>query len=354
MVGARGFIRRTVDRLTRSSDAKRRVEKYNREAREVYRALGPDGAVSAAVVKQCLDYAGSVLGDPVHAPWLQVYSALAGEFREGWIPSSYFATVVLPRVNAPYGKVDQMRPLSRLVLRTDSLPDVAHKANGRWWSLDQEPLHAEALVDQVAAGERQVVFKADDSARGRGIRVFDPGSLDPDVLERLGNGVLQYMVQPHATYRELSPGGAATLRVTTTIGPGSKPRASAAFLRLGRTGHSHVSASDSMRVPVDVATGALDPVGYTSSWQRAASHPDTGLTFSGITLPEYSACVSLAEDLHAGLPYPAVVGWDLCVDSGDSVKLFEWNAQHPDIKFSEATTGPCFTDMGWEDLWKQA
>jgi hypothetical protein len=26
----------------------------------------------------------------------------------------------------------------------------------------------------------------------------------------------------------------------------------------------------------------------------------------------------------------------------------EWNALHNDIKFSEATQGPCFTDLRWE------
>lgn len=31
-----------------------------------------------------------------------------------------------------------------------------------------------------------------------------------------------------------------------------------------------------------------------------------------------------------------------------NVGLMEWNAGHNDIKFSEATQGPCFHDLGWE------
>jgi hypothetical protein len=28
----------------------------------------------------------------------------------------------------------------------------------------------------------------------------------------------------------------------------------------------------------------------------------------------------------------------------------EWNAEHNDIKFSEATQGPCFADLRWDRL----
>jgi hypothetical protein len=31
----------------------------------------------------------------------------------------------------------------------------------------------------------------------------------------------------------------------------------------------------------------------------------------------------------------------------------EWNGTYNDIKFSEATQGPCFADLGWERLWKE-
>jgi hypothetical protein len=44
------------------------------------------------------------------------------------------------------------------------------------------------------------------------------------------------------------------------------------------------------------------------------------------------------------------VGWDLAVSKDGSIKIFEWNGGHCDIKFSEATVGPCFTGLNWESL----
>ena len=52
------------------------------------------------------------------------------------------------------------------------------------------------------------------------------------------------------------------------------------------------------------------------------------------------------------MPFARSVGWDVVVDSDDEVRVLEWNAGHNDIKFSEATQGPCFSDMGWETLWR--
>jgi hypothetical protein len=50
------------------------------------------------------------------------------------------------------------------------------------------------------------------------------------------------------------------------------------------------------------------------------------------------------------VPYARCVGWDLTVDSDEQVMVMEWNAEHNDVKFSEATQGPCFADLDWQRL----
>jgi hypothetical protein len=53
------------------------------------------------------------------------------------------------------------------------------------------------------------------------------------------------------------------------------------------------------------------------------------------------------------VPFTSIIGWDVAVDENHNVKVMEWNGDHNDIKFSEATQGPCFSDLGWEELWKK-
>jgi len=44
---------------------------------------------------------------------------------------------------------------------------------------------------------------------------------------------------------------------------------------------------------------------------------------------------------------------DLTVDNLEQVQVIEVNGINNGIKFSEATTGPCFRNLNWENLWKQ-
>lgn len=44
------------------------------------------GKMDGHVFKLCDDYALDVLGNRRYAPWLYLYAAVSGEFKEGWIP----------------------------------------------------------------------------------------------------------------------------------------------------------------------------------------------------------------------------------------------------------------------------
>jgi hypothetical protein len=122
----------------------------------------------------------------------------------------------------------------------------------------------------------------------------------------------------------------------------------AAFLRLGRRGSERIGDT-SVCVSVVDADGTLDDFGYYH-WKRLDRHPDTGAAFARARIPEYATAVETCRALHARVPHVGIVGWDTTIASDGAVKLFEWNGGHCDIKFSEATVGPCFTQLNWESL----
>ena len=64
--------------------------------------------------------------------------------------------------------------------------------------------------------------------------------------------------------------------------------------------------------------------------------------------------MELCLALHSKVPHFTVIGWDVTLDQVEQIKLIEWNSNHPDIKFSEATTGPCFLGLNWEKYAKKA
>jgi hypothetical protein len=142
----------------------------------------------------------------------------------------------------------------------------------------------------------------------------------------------------------------ATLRITTTRDGVGAVGPRAAYLRLGRKTTQWIRSDDSMRISVVDGEGTLSPHGFTQDWKRWTVHPDTGAAFAGQRIPCFAAAVSACVALHRRAPHFGIVGWDVAVDADERVRLLEWNGVHCDIKFSEATTGPCFTGLGWEDL----
>ncbi|MGV3652411.1 MAG: sugar-transfer associated ATP-grasp domain-containing protein [Devosia sp.] len=292
------------------------------------------------------DYAIAVFGSRVFAPWLYLYTSVAGTFREGWLPDNYYGTVVVPRINAGDPNLSMAKSLSRRVLDTQWLPDLAYVLHGRAYGRDMRP-----IANLTGILPERFVFKRDGIIQGLGVQVFSHGqAFDPAGLP---NGVIQPFIRQHQDLETLSPDAVATLRLTTTIEPDGTVALRAAYLRLGRRGDGIVTSARHVRVPIDVRTGRLGETGYLPSWLPTDRHPDTGTSFSGRLLPSFVQCVQASREMHGGFPTCQCIGWDWAVDADGRPILMEWNGGHNGHKFPEATTGPCFQGLGWEHLWKR-
>ena len=91
------------------------------------------GVFGQAIRNKCDQYAADVLGNRIYAPWLYVYSAIANEFKEGWIPDNYYGLIVAKQLKGDYGKVSLLKPLNSLVFNSNRFPDILSYANGIFW-----------------------------------------------------------------------------------------------------------------------------------------------------------------------------------------------------------------------------
>lgn len=308
------------------------------------------GKTNPKLFKLSDEYAQDVLGWKGFAPWLYVYSAMAGTFKEGWIPETYYTFVVVPKLNRDYGKISHLKPLPNKLFATHYFPDVAYFVNGLWFSGNNEPLRAEHMRDFLFRNDERIVFKRDASLQGKGVFVLSRESFDPAQIVSLGNGVFQSFIRQHPYYSDMMPQSVANIRITTVVDDVGNISARASYLRLGRHGDTHVRSSSNLRIPINPANGELDAVGYLATWAPIDRHPDTGITFANRTLPQYDKCRELVLRLHHEMPYCRCIGWDVALDEQNQVKIMEWNGNHPGIKFTEATQGPSFIGLGWEKI----
>ncbi|MEI7038248.1 sugar-transfer associated ATP-grasp domain-containing protein [Fulvimonas yonginensis] len=325
----------------------------NHQAHAVLRSVESQrGPTDKHLLHRAEEYAREVLGSVRYAPWLQVYAAVSGAFKEGWIPDNYYGLVVDPLKSGEAAKVALVKSFTNRILDTEALPDLAYVIDGNYYGRDYRPIDEAHLVSILFAEDSRAIFKADNSYQGRAIRFMTPEDFPRRGEGPLPDGVFQAPIHQHDFFAQISPRSTATLRITTAREPDGKVAVRAAYLRVGRAEDDVVSSRSHVRVALDIRTGALADEGYLHDWRRIETHPDTGFRFAGQAVPRFDEAVRLCIALHASCPHMLCLGWDLCIDRDERVRIMEWNARYNDIKFSEATTGPCFRGLGWENLWR--
>ncbi|MFM0423642.1 sugar-transfer associated ATP-grasp domain-containing protein [Paraburkholderia strydomiana] len=321
------------------------------QAKRVLRQLEKKyGPADPATLKQADTYALDVFGDAIYAPWLRVYAAFSGTFKEGWIPDNFYGGVVVPNMKGGYGRISNLKPMSRVIFGGDAFPDIAYFANGLFFTDRNVVVPERELEDAVFRDCDKVVFKLDGSGQGKGIHFFDRKSFDCDLIKSLGNGVIQKFIVQHPLLSAFAANSVATLRLTTAVDDLGRASLRAAFLRVGRASHTHITVDDEVCVPVDLVTGEFARKGFMSDWGATEEHPDSKVRFAGLKMPAFSDCIDTVLQLHRKVPFARCIGWDVTVDSDGKVQIMEWNGEHNDVKFSEATQGPCFQDLNWELL----
>jgi len=340
-----------LGRIVRARRVSRYDENHRKQALKTVDAIERFNAtkLTPQLRKRADDYAVEVLGKIEYAPWLYVYTLIRGSFKEGWIPDNFFGRLVAPTVNNKLGSLTDCKTFTNVVFRSDALPDIAYFLNGTLYGRDYRPIGLDDLRG-LMGGVTHVFCKQDGSSRGKGVAKLAVASLDAGALARLGNCVIQLPIEQNAWFDGIVTGSVATIRMTTVKDAAGRIDLRAAYLRMGRKNTEWVQSDNSVRSAIVGPDGELDDVGYTEDWRRWTAHPDTGFAFAGQRVPNFDALMRACLAWHAGVPHFTIVGWDVTLDRQGSVKLIEWNGAHCDIKFSEATAGPCFKGLDWERL----
>ena len=312
-----------------------------------------NGKTSAELIKRCDEYAIEVLGWKGYSPWLYVYSAMSGEFKEGWIPDNYYGKIVIPSIKGDYGRIADLKSISPRILNTDLLPDLAYYVNGLWVSKENEIIPEKSIKEYLFNKSNKVVFKLDNSEQGKGVFVLDQFTFDLNQVKHLGNGVFQDFINQHVFFDEFITRSVATIRLTTVIDNTGKSSARACYLRFGRKSDSHIQSTSNIRIPIDIETGEFSETGYSSDWRKIDRHPDSNTKFKNKIIPLFQNIKFEALKLQSEMPYAKCIGWDLILDKENKIKLMEWNGVHNGIKFHESSQGPCFADLGWENIYRK-
>ena len=296
------------------------------------------------------NYSREILGSTRFAPWLYVYTLVRGEFTEGWIPDNFFGRLVCPMINRRLPHIASIKSLANTILHTQALPDIAYFVDGVLYDRNMSVIEGSNLRSLFRKENTAVFVKPDGSARGLGVIKIEDGDIEVTLLKKIGDCVIQEAIIQHEFFDQIISSSVATIRITTVKDNRGTISMRAAYVRLGRKNTSWVQADNSLRVPVVSKSGDLGLCGYTQDWKKWSCHPDTGFAFARQRIPGFPSAVKLCVSLHKKIPHLSIIGWDVAIARDEVIRILEWNSEHPDIKFSEATTGPCFVGLNWESF----
>ncbi|MEL6415413.1 MAG: sugar-transfer associated ATP-grasp domain-containing protein [Pseudomonadota bacterium] len=303
--------------------------------------------------RKCKDYATEVLGDANYQHWLRVFSVVRGGFCDGWIPDDYYFDHVIPRWNGEPGKTSYLKSISSSILNTELLPDLVVLINGIFSTPSGDCIVEADLEEFLFQNTDCVIYKADSSIQGRGIRVCTRENFSLSDIKAMGNGVFQDFLDQHPSLDKFAPGSISAMRMTTIKTDEGDVELRGCCVRFGREGSDYVISKDHLAVPIDLQTGELGPLAYDSHFRTCSSHPDTSERFEALIYPNFEAAKTAVLDLHRRLNHSRCVGWDVVVDSHNQPKIMEWNGFYNGLRGHEAMVGPSMTGLGWENMWKE-
>lgn len=349
LAGKKNDLKKLAKTVARKAMQKRYHRIHVNQAISILRNLEVNGSarLSGSDRILCDEYAVDVLGHIHYAPWLYVYSAISGGFKAGWIPDNYYGAIVVPEIQGSYGRASFLKGLNAALFHSDLFPDLAYYLNGIFFDREYQPISPEDIENILFTSANRVIYKVDSSSQGKGVHIITPNTFSQERVKRLGNGSFQTFIDQHPLLSKFASCSVATLRLTTVYQDNGEVSLRACYLRFGDGNDTHVQSLSHIRLPIDLKSGEFGELAYTPEWLPIASHPTSQLEFAGHHFPNFRDAVEKVRQLHKKVPFARCVGWDVSVDYNGEAKLMEWNASHNDIKFSEATQGPCFAGLGW-------
>ncbi len=179
-------------------------------------------------------------------------------------------------------------------------------------------------------------FIGDASYRnsGGGILTRDP------LLAKLAEQSLKddFLVQPrlanHPALDDISNGALATVRLLTCRNEEGKVEATNAAFRMAIGTNSVVDNfhQGGLATEVDLASGTIgiaSDIGVRPDVGWRDTHPVSGATFAGRSLPYWQEAVALAIRAHEAFPNRIIVGWDVAM-LADGACIIEGNGK-PDL-----------------------
>lgn len=295
-------------------------------------------------------------GKKVKYWWHRLYMSYTGKFDYKYVPEYIYSTKIEPLTNnrikvLPY---EDKNMLSVLFGSVDvRIPESFIMCiNGKYFNEKREIISKESAIDILKNkndGTYEAVIKiTTDTNSGKGVRVLslingrdiNTKKLIEEIFEEMGNNfVVQEKIIQHESLSKIYEDSINTLRVITyLLDDGIK--IAPITMRVGQGGAKVDNLHNGgMFIAVDDETGKLNEVAFTESGSKIYKHPNTGVVFKELLIPNIDQVKKVAIELHKKVLMIKFASWDFTIDEKGDIVLIEANLHSQSIWFPQMAHG---------------
>ena len=170
-------------------------------------------------------------------------------------------------------------------------------------------------IIHIGMSDGQLVSKPSNNCGGRGVELLT-ASTEEEWRHLLANRqgmIIEELIHQVPELAQWNPSSVNTIRMNTFRHKDSV-QLFTAFIRTGRKG-SFVDngLQGGLFASIDTDTGIIFTDGYDEECIAHAIHPDSGVTYKGVSIPRWDGAVALAKEMALAMPGMTYIGWDLAL-----------------------------------------
>lgn len=229
------------------------------------------------------------------------------------------------------------------------------KQDGFWYDKKGNIVTFEDVIFFFRSHHIEVFIKlAADSCQGAGVQYFNSATDSIENikkrLERDNDYVIQEAVKQHEILSSINNTSVNTIRVLTFLRRCGEVLVLSSCLRMGRNG-SKIDNASAGGITVGITeNGNLKPFAFSKYGERYTTHPDSGVKFGDIVIPDFKKVIDLTKKEAKKFSQFRLISWDIAIDISCNPVLIEANFCYGDLDFHQINNGPIFKNIMKEIL----
>lgn len=307
--------------------------------------LNGGAVVDRSLKNRIKDYSLKTFGNKSYWPYLVLYTEIRGEFLEGWIPYDYYRYNMLPGFNPTrYSYLSKIKTYDYRIFGDFAVKPLFLHISDIFYNIDLEVISKDRLKQKMNEYNDLIVVKGEFSMGGSNVKIVHSKDFDLDIVNDLGNHVIQPYIKQYKVLNDLYPESVNTFKITTYRDLEGNISVKYVILRFGIDGAKvdNLSAGGQY-VYFDINGNPSEYAYHVNNYKTGSQHKNTGFKYSNIKIPMYNKMLEKCIEAHQKYPYLAIIGWDVCIDVDGVPRLIEWNGASPSFWEYESVFGPFWT-----------